>query len=189
MDNEKVNAACKTLLRSSFDQAALTDFLGEIGAGVGADRAYVFENEDAPDGSVLSHQRYEWNSGTAEPQIDNPELQGLVMSELLPHWLDHFRAGDPFFGVVRELTPQDQEILSPQDILSILVCPINVRGELWGFVGFDDCTREREWAWEDRQVLSHASTALAAALRHRDLALRLSTSRDALKQAIGASGG
>ena len=185
MDTDKVIAASKSLLRSSFDQAALVEFLGQIGASVGADRAYVFENEDTPDGRTLAHQRYEWNSGAAEAQIDNPELQGLVMSDLLSHWLESFERGEPLFGIVREMTAADRDILGPQDILSILVCPIRVRGEVWGFVGFDDCTRERVWTAEERGVLSVASNALAAALRHRQVSAGLAASRSALRKAIG----
>lgn len=148
------------------------------------DRAYVFENEATAHGEVLASQRFEWNSGAADAQLDNPELQGLSMTELLPHWLAAFEQGDVYFGVVAELTPSDQEILGPQDIQSILVCPIRVGGEVWGFVGFDDCRHPRVWGGEERLALSQASTALAAALRHRNLAQRLSATRAALEKTI-----
>jgi GAF domain-containing protein len=184
VDSSQIVEASRELLRSSFEAPALTRFLGLIGASVDADRAYVFENEERG-GRVLTHQRYEWNSGTAEPQIDNPELQNLDATALLPHWLENFHRGAPYFGVVRELPRADQEILGPQSILSILVCPIRSRTEVWGFVGFDDCRRERRWSSEEIRVLSQASTALAAALRHRDLQTRLSTARDALQRVLG----
>lgn len=157
-----------------------------MGQSVDADRAYVFENETR-DGQILSSQRYEWNSGSAEAQLDNPELQDLHMSNLLPHWLTAFDRGEAYFGNVRELLQADRDILEPQDILSILVCPIRVHSEVWGFVGFDDCSRERDWSGEQRQVLAHASTALAAALRHRQLSSRLSVARGALREVLGST--
>jgi GAF domain-containing protein len=186
VDSVQLVEASRELLRSSFEAPALTRFLGLIGASVDADRAYVFEYEERG-GRVLIHQRYEWNSGTAEPQIDNPELQN-VDATALPHWLEHFQRGAPYFGVVRELPRADQEILAPQDILSILVCPIRARTEVWGFVGFDDCRRERRWSSEEIRALSQASTALTAALRHRDLQTRLSTARDALQRVLSNDG-
>ncbi|MEM9865605.1 MAG: GAF domain-containing protein [Myxococcota bacterium] len=184
MDHSRLKDASRSFLRSRFDASAVATYLAELGRSVGVDRAYVFENETTPAGEVLSSQRFEWNSGTAEAQIDNPELQGLSMTEVLPHWLETFERGDVYFGVVAELTPLDQEILGPQDIQSILVCPIRVGGEVWGFVGFDDCQSPREWGVEERIALSQASTAFAAALRHRDLSERLSAARAALEKSV-----
>ena len=47
-----------------------------LGHATAVDRAYLFENRYKPetDGWVMC-QRFEWNSGTAAPQIDNPNLQ------------------------------------------------------------------------------------------------------------------
>ncbi len=187
MDAERLARAARALLRSPFDTKSVVAYLGELGGSVRADRAYVFELEHGPGVGVTSSQRFEWNAGDAAPQIDNPELQGIRVEELFAHWLETLGRGEPYFGVVRDLPVADQAILGPQDVLSLLVCPIRVQGELWGFVGFDDCQREREWSPTERQVLSGASVALAAALRHRDVQQRLSVARAALAMALDAA--
>jgi len=177
-------SASRALLRSDFESEAVTTFLAEIGGATDADRAYVFENERR-DGMVYSSQRFEWNSGSARPQIDNPELQELPMSELLPAWLEAFDRGDPYHRVVADLPQSDRDILEPQSIVSILVCPIRVNDEVWGFVGFDDCRRARVWNADELRILGNASKALAAALRHRSIKERLSVARLALEKTIG----
>ncbi|MFK7988424.1 MAG: GAF domain-containing protein [Sandaracinaceae bacterium] len=184
MDHERLVIASRAFLRSRYDSSAVVRYLAELGSSANVDRAYVFENETMASGEVLTSQRFEWNSGAAEAQIDNPELQGLSMTELLPAWLEAFDRGDVYFGIVAELPAAEQEILVPQDIQSIFVCPIRVAEEVWGFVGFDDCQRPRRWKVEERLTLSQASTALAAALRHRDLKKRLSAARTALERTV-----
>jgi hypothetical protein len=47
VDSSQIVEASRELSRSRFEAPALTRFLGLIGASVDADRAYVFENEEA----------------------------------------------------------------------------------------------------------------------------------------------
>lgn len=180
MDYAAVAGLSRSLLKSEFSSEDIWAFLKGLGEIVAVDRVYLFEHEVADSGHVLASQRYEWNSGRSEPQIDNPELQGLDMTELLPHWLDTLSKGENHFGIVRNLSAVDREILEPQDIKSILVCPIMENDEVWGFAGFDDCTAERTWSPAEIRVLGQASRALALGLRHRGLQERLQTARAAL---------
>lgn len=187
MDATRLSAASKRLLASEFDQAAVVEFLGALGSSVDADRAYVFEYDaDSTAQAVTTSQRFEWNSGSAEPQIDNPELQRLPMNDILPRWLEAFARREPIWGFVREFPAAERDILEPQEIRSILVCPIVTDDEVWGFVGFDDCRRERRWSDEERHILTRASNALAAALRHQTLRQRLSLARAALRATVSA---
>ncbi|MEL6340464.1 MAG: GAF domain-containing protein [Myxococcota bacterium] len=184
MDNSDIAVAAKALLRSSFDTNAISGFLAAVGKSVAVHRAYVFEFERPGRSTVLAHQRYEWNSGASEPQIDNPELQNLNMTETLGNWLEAFDQGHPYYGVVRTFSPAERELLESQEIRSILVCPIHLEDNVWGFAGFDDCVNERQWAFEERSVLQHASTALACGLRQRSLRARLDAARGALGRII-----
>ncbi|MCR9161206.1 MAG: GAF domain-containing protein [Nannocystaceae bacterium] len=187
MDRARLNAASKALLRSDFEQAAVVAFLDALGSSIDADRAYVFEHQ-VVDGALTTSQRFEWNSGNAAPQIDNPELQHVPMDEVLPRWQASFLRREPVWGLVRDFPAAEREILEPQDIRSILVCPIIADTEVWGFVGFDDCRRERTWSREERDLLAGASSALAAALRHQTVRQRLAVARAALRETVGRLG-
>ncbi len=187
MDGASLSEASKRLLRSDFGQAAVVSFLGALGSSVDADRAYVFEyGVDSSSGEVTASQRFEWNSGVSEPQIDNPELQQLPMKTTIPRWLEAFERRSSLWGLVRDFPQSEQDLLVPQDIVSILVCPILTHDEVWGFVGFDDCRSARIWSRDARRVLERASGALAAALRHRSLQQRLAVSREALRATVDA---
>lgn len=183
MDRARLSAASKALLHSDFDETAVVAFLEALGSSIDVDRAYVFEHRRI-DGVLTTSQRFEWNSGSAQPQIDNAELQELPMNELLPRWQASFLRREPIFGYVRDFPTTEREVLEAQDILSILVCPIIAEDDVWGFVGFDDCRRERTWSRDERDLLARASTALASALRHQTLRQRLALARAALRETL-----
>src|SRR3712207_7567589 len=57
--------------------------------------------------------------------------------------------------------------LRAEDILSIVVVPIFVEGEWWGFVGFDECFVEREWSAAEMEALKARSEEHTSELQSR----------------------
>lgn len=143
---------------------AMNRCLGAVGSALKVDRAYVFEAHTDADGTPCVSQRFEWSRESIEPQIDNPELQEVPFSALGP-WEANLRAGQHMAFVVAGY-PYDEirELLEAQDIISILVLPIILHGELWGFIGFDDCTRPRRWRDAELAALSALGGATGAAI-------------------------
>jgi|GEM_PF-6081218 len=194
-DSQPVSAATlvkfhsQLLLSSNFDEATVLRFLGVLALSVDADRAYLFEYDAVEKADQVSaSQRFEWSGESCDPQIDNPELQGLPMSELFPRWVNAFAKGDSIWGPVSEFPEAERGILEPQDIQSILVCPVGDSDEVWGFVGFDDCRGVRQWDRYERQLLATASSAFAAALGHRNAKDRLDLARTALQATLRTIG-
>ncbi len=163
-----VLGACRTLLQSNSPQA-INEVLGQVGSAAQVDRVYIFEitrKEGAQGGPVsyASHV-YEWSSEAVEPQIDNPELQMIPLREAgYGRWLDELQRSRPIVGAIADFPVEEQPTLAAQGILSLLVLPIFVGGQLWGFVGFDDCTHGRRWTTADVDVLIALTVALGRAL-------------------------
>jgi GAF domain-containing protein len=90
--------------------------------------------------------------------------------------------GDLVHGHTRNLPESERPELQAEEILSIVVVPIFVEGEWWGFVGFDECLAEREWFVAEMDALKAAASTLGAALRRRrgEEALRESEERYSL---------
>lgn len=141
--------------------AAMSGCLGAIGEALAIDRAYVFEaHPDPRSGETLISQRFEWSRATVEPQIDNPEMQDLPLG-FFDGWEETFRAGRRVAFLVDEHPqPEVRAMMRSQSIVAVLLVPITLQGEFWGFVGFDDCARARRWG--DAEVL--ALTALAGSI-------------------------
>ncbi|RME43081.1 MAG: GAF domain-containing protein, partial [Chloroflexi bacterium] len=163
---EAVSFAAEQLLKSTAWDQRIQDVLERLGEATGVSRVYIFENHVDRDGTLLTSQRYEWAAPGIEPQIDNPDLQNFPWrAGGFGRWEETFLRGELIFGHVREFPASEQEVLAPQEILSILAVPIFVEGTLWGFIGFDECRMEREWTAVEREALRTAAGILGAAIQ------------------------
>ena len=161
-----VATANNHLLTTTDFSAAITLALETLGQACDVDRVYVFENHLHPStGELLMSQRFEWTSSTVIAQIENPELQSLSYQTCSPLWYDNLVAGKPIGGLVRNLAAHEREVLDRQQIISILVVPIFLEGQFWGFVGFDDCHRERQWTETERAILSAAAGSITNVIK------------------------
>ncbi|MFY1827243.1 GAF domain-containing protein [Myxococcus fulvus] len=172
------------LLEKGFEPGNVTHALGQVGAALDVDRVYIFENSTAPDGRLLCSQRYEWTAASAAAQQDNPELQGVPYDAVMPSWVEPLSSGRVLKGAPRDFPSPARELLESQHIRSLLVCPIVLGGEWWGFVGFDDCRTERTWPGEESHVLQALSNALAGSLRHARLRNTLNSVQTQLRTII-----
>ena len=166
---QAVAEASHVLLSDANIQTAMPKALRAIGQATGQDRVYLFEHHaDPATGENLMSQRYEWVQAGISVQIDNPDLQNLSFDKLFPRWFGLLSRGEPVAGAVREFPASEQSILMPQQIVSVLVVPVEVEGRFWGFVGFDNCREELEWGAGERAILTALAASLGAAVaRHR----------------------
>jgi PAS domain S-box-containing protein len=150
---------------------ALNKAAERVGRSTGVDRVYLFVNTlDAQGNAVTTSQRMEWNSGQAIPQLNNPDLQEVPVSEF-GIFMDPLRCNKPFQSVVAELEDDFvRGFLAAQDIRSIIVLPITVHGKFWGFLGFDQCTHVRVWSHEEEQTLRTLCAAMAGAVVRNSMA-------------------
>jgi PAS domain S-box-containing protein len=148
---------------------AINQVLSILCRTIKADRAYVFELHAHPEsGELLASQRYEWCLESVEPQVDNPALQNHRIEREFPRWCEILGKGGTINGHVADFPELERQVLAPQDIVSLLVVPIMLENDLWGFIGFDDCCKVREWSRSEELGLRAAATGIGnAILRHR----------------------
>ncbi|HEY9695582.1 MAG TPA: PAS domain S-box protein [Oculatellaceae cyanobacterium] len=138
----------------------ILEILGKI---AGASRTYLFENYlDAADNLLMS-QRAEWCAEGIKPEIDNEKLQNLSYDEFFPRWAKALTLGEIIAGIVTEFPDSERLILEPQGILSILILPLIVNGNFFGFVGFDNCLEARAWKPSEVDLLQAAAAAICLA--------------------------
>ncbi len=155
--------ASNALLMGEDIDSVIVDALQFLAEAVGADRAYVFENE-MEDGEVLMSQRYEWAIDGVEPQINNPHLQRLPYHPDSVRLYETISRKKPYIGLVKDFPESERAVLEPQGIVSILIVPIIIEEDLWGFVGFDDCHSERVWSKNEISVLQSAAGSIGGAI-------------------------
>ncbi len=147
---------------------AINKGLQLLGEAMDVDRVYLFENDgNGVDSSDTTSQRFEWNSGFAESQIDNPELQHFPLADFEP-CSSVLATGQHYACHVKDL-PESviKKVLQSQQILSVLFFPIIVRNSFWGFIGFDACKSETVWSSIQLSVLRSYSSAVARTLENK----------------------
>jgi PAS domain S-box-containing protein len=164
-----ISESTTELLNNSNFFDAVYKVLEIIGKAVRVDRTYLFTFNYLADGEEVVSQRCEWNSGSAEPQIDNPDLQNTP-TELFTDFMLQLRKRLPFQNIVAELPESSalKEILASQGIVSILILPVFKRGKLWGFIGYDECKYERYWDEIELSILQTLSNNITATLERID---------------------
>jgi PAS domain S-box-containing protein len=162
--------------------------LDALGRAVGASRVYIFENQTAPDGEVLSSQRYEWVADGVLPQSDNDALQGLPLRAAgFGRWEAALRLGEAVQGHVREFPECERTLLDDQQIRSLVVVPIFAGSDWWGFMGFDACETEREWTAAEVEALRTAAGILGGGVRHARTADALQQSEERYRRMVEQS--
>lgn len=148
-------AANILLTGRNFDQA-IKKTLESLGRSSDIDRVYIFENSVDPlNDEPVMNQKYEWTNGTVSSEIDNPELQNLHYYPMFADWYPVLKKGGIINSLVKDLNPELKDLLSEQNIKSILLVPIMVKEQFWGFIGFDYCKSDRIW---DDNVISILKT-------------------------------
>lgn len=129
---ELVASTVPALLENEPLSPLIQRVLERLGMGMGADRVYIFEmHGSAQSAELLASQRYEWCQEDIETQIANPELQNLPFAALFPRWLQMLRADSAVAGAVSEFPVEERALLQAQQIQSLIVVPVNLRGILW----------------------------------------------------------
>jgi GAF domain-containing protein len=175
--------ASRQLLTNGFSAHSVSAALRILGRGADVDRVYVFEDgRDPSTGERVTSQRFEWTAPGIEPQLDDPACQDMPYD-----FFGDARAAALLRGEVVSIATRTmehgelREILEAQGIRSLLLCPIVHSGEVWGFVGFDDCRHERDWPPAEVSSLEAIARALAASLRADATKATLTSARQQLK--------
>jgi len=162
---DAVAFAADQLFQTSDWQPNIHVILQRLGQATEVSRVYIFENHRDADGTLLTSQRYEWVAPGITPQIDNPNLQGVPYDQVgLTRWVEQLSRRQTIYGNIRDFPPSEREILAAQDIRSIVIVPIFVGTQWWGFIGFDECSRERTWSLAEIDALRIAADNLGSAM-------------------------
>lgn len=165
----EVNAAfISSLLENDLDDKALYETFEGIATTVKADRMYYFgADKDPESGEILISQKVEWCSDKASVQLDNPEMQNMPIKKV-EEIIAPLTKNETFTATLSQLREGAlKEIFLEQDIQSMLLLPITVREQLFGFVGFDDCSSERTWKEQEISFLRSLTQNLTNAFEKR----------------------
>jgi PAS domain S-box-containing protein len=165
---EALATSTKKFLELTNFEKGIQEMLEQLGQTTRVSRVYIFENHLGEDGTLLTTQRHEWVASTITSEIDNPDTQNFPwMAGGMGRWVGLLSQGEIVRGNVQDFPSSEQEILAPQGIQSIVVVPIFVDREWWGFIGFDECSAEREWTASEIEALRASAGTIGALIQRR----------------------
>jgi PAS domain S-box-containing protein len=155
-------------LRTELTESRIEPILEQLGQAGEVSRVYIFENQTPDDGTMVTSQRYEWVDAGIESQTDNPDLQEFPFTAAgFGRWVETLGKGELIYGNIDDFPETEKDVLSAQSIISIMVAPIMVGDNWWGFIGFDDCRTQREWAPVEIEALKTAGNIIGAAIQRK----------------------
>lgn len=180
LNQQKLIADISQELNSENFYTKLDYILQMLGHHTGVSRVYIFEDSDK---GVNTNNTFEWCNTDIVPQISN--LQGIPY-DLIPSWKQILISkGRIFSQNIIELPDDLREILEPQDIKSILIFPLYAEDNFIGFIGFDECTRNKDWRQDELDLLKLISNILSNAIERRIMLQKITEKQTRLELAVG----
>ncbi|MFU8882737.1 MAG: PAS domain S-box protein [Rhodobacterales bacterium] len=161
---------------------AITRVLGRMGDLCKADRAYVFVFRD----NSTMDNTHEWVAKGIDPMREHLQNQPL---SIIAAWQSVLAAdGMVHIPCVKDLPDDTPEkpTLDMQGILSVLVVPILVDGQLVGLAGLDRTRKAAAFSDEHIAILRGVADVIQSALMRKDALQDLERTRDKLELTLAA---
>jgi signal transduction histidine kinase/CheY-like chemotaxis protein len=172
-----VNEAAVVLLMpdDSHFQNSLQRGMEMMARCVDVDRVQIWKN------SMNQGIRYygeicEWIEGAYRETA--PGMRQFSYRDSLPDWEEKLSGGEIIGGVLRDMPERTRERLTPYGIKSILVIPVFMQNDFWGFVSFDDCHRERGFSPGEKSILRSGALLITNALIRNEMTQNLVQARE-----------
>ncbi len=173
-------AACsRALLTGTGSKKDLSQSLGFLLKAANASRVYFCENFVDETEGLCMRQTHEIRAKGIRSRLGSKRQKHIPYKEGFERWRKLLSGGSPINGKVASFPSEERNILESQKTLSVLILPITVNEEWFGFIGFDDVREEREWSDEDIRSLRTASEMIGIYIETKlfEEALRVSEER------------
>jgi PAS domain S-box-containing protein len=165
-----VSQATHLLLSNTDLNQAITAGIEILGTKTLVDRVYVFKNkQDAETGKWFTSIINEWNAGGRKSRMDDPKMTNLSFETIEPivrPLIDQL----PFVSYRwKETDERLLGIFERHQVEATLSIPIFVNDFFWGFVGFDELTKDKEWTEGEFSILQSFASSLSAAIQRKKI--------------------
>ena len=145
------------------------------------DRICVWRNADTELSQRFS-LIYQWETSGIKSLVKDGSLSPDLFFDDLPFWNETLAQGNCLNSLVRDMPPAEQEVLAPRDILSILLVPVILHDNFWGFISFDYCRTERLFMDDEVLIMRSASRMMANAVIRSEMAGELVFAKELAEQ-------
>ena len=164
-------ASNSLLTKSNFNEA-VNKAIEFLGRAANVDRVYIYENKfDEASNQPHSVIKYFWANKNAIPL--KRLSKHFYFGENFKEWKEISETKGAWRTLTKNLSGEVNQTLASLETKSILIVPITVENQFWGFIGFDDCTNEREWTDAEESILKVTATSIGGAIHRYKSKLQL----------------
>ena len=166
---QAVAEAARYLLAEMEYEKAIFQALAVLGTADAVDFVVIVENHPQPvTGELSMSLRYAWSRESLESLVHQPHWQNRSYSAFgKSNWYATLSSGRSINRTIQEFPPAEQSLLDLDGIQSLLVVPIFLGSEFWGWIGFADCQQERCWSVHEESTLFTMAASISGALQRQ----------------------
>jgi signal transduction histidine kinase/DNA-binding response OmpR family regulator len=158
----------------------------EVLAGcVNVDHINIWQNE-RPGGVSYYRRIYHWEKDRGAADSGKTPPLSFSYEGTFPYWEEKLGSGKTINGPLASLSSAEIARLSPYGIRSILVVPVFLQEQFWGFVSYDNCHSERSFPAAEESILRSGSLLLVNAVVRNELTHSLIKAREEALQSSRA---
>ncbi|TRX41534.1 sensor histidine kinase [Flavobacterium restrictum] len=142
-----ISIANSALLKEHSIEATLNTCLKALGESHNVDRCYILKIEK----DTIQYCN-EWCHAGIHSFLNNSNLKSEICDDF-PEMYAKLANDEPLYGAVKECNNHSfTKIMSDRSVQTYLLTPIFSKSKLWGWVGYENCSQEKNW--DDEQVYS-----------------------------------
>jgi PAS domain S-box-containing protein len=155
------------LLQSQNWTTTLVNCFDTMGKIINVDRIYYYETTNKNLRSREIIQKIEWLSNSAVSKNSLPDFEFIQVDTSKDFFKKIYRNG--YYAATLEETNDKvlRYFMISQDILSVLIFPLSVKGKFHGYIVFEDCTLNRKWSEEEISILQTLSNNVSTAIERK----------------------
>jgi len=173
--------SCSLNLLENFE-GQIRDALRKMGQHAELDRIYIFET-DVKEERVVN--KFAWCRPNVE--IDTANFEQAILAAI-PCCKEHLSSGERVVAShLSALSEECAAAFGSQGVRSILIIPIFVRNEFYGFIGFDTCYKYKDWDESEVNLLQTVSNLIGHAYERVITKRELIAAKEAAEAAAKAT--
>jgi signal transduction histidine kinase/CheY-like chemotaxis protein/PAS domain-containing protein/HPt (histidine-containing phosphotransfer) domain-containing protein len=177
-------------LREPDWESGISNALSALGKASDVTRVFLFRKASSRDDQAALTMTHEWAAPGVDPLLGRPEVEDKDFSQYA-QWRASMLRRRVVVGNVRSFRSDEQSLFRLFGAKSVMVVPIFVGRHWWGFIGFSEHRKERDWQPVEIESLTMVADIFGSAILRRRMEEKLvaanSLAEEAKTMALDAS--
>ena len=164
----EVGIFAESFLRQAEWEASIDTALERLGKAADVTRTFVFKKAFGPEPMATLTMVNEWAGDDVKPLVDTEDLKEQPFSNYA-RWRSALLNRRVVAGHVRSFQSEERRLFEASGAKSIMLVPVFVGSDWWGFMGFSEHREERDWAPVEIEALTMVADIFGSAIHRRSM--------------------